>query len=497
MSRQPPSFRSGTSSTTGNLPSSGVVDRLATLGATGYQRLRRPARGPRRGIALIVVFVTVAILSTSIVEYVYNTRINLHLAQNQRDDVKAYFLARSGVNLQRLALVFQTELATTGGFMGQAMSRSNFQLWQYLDLLLPTFSSGRLSADDLGEIDLTQTGATGFGSLQGSISFDRPMPEEGRLNLNSFASQRLDQEVLRRFCMLLMPPQYDELLGSQQDRAIEGRFEVIAAIIDHIDPDSDRVQVDSNCNVEVTGLGDEGARYRNTNVRPKNEPLVTLDEVRVVPGVTDAFMRQFRDNLTVYPVAGQFYVNLQNAQGFSGFLCSHVQGATEEMNPCTLPVINAQISFLALALEGWVKFFDNPFNVIGMWMGGGGAGGMTPDQLSGALANGQMMAFRRQRDFISVLNTFIGNPQMALYFLSYVDPQRAMMFGYATAAGVPVLPPQFAVQFDENEMLRRIATDTPKIFTVRATGVYGGASRTITAVVDQGKDGRLLYWREF
>jgi general secretion pathway protein K len=72
------------------------------------QRLRRKVGDSRRGMALIVVFTTVAILSTSITEYVYNTRVNLRLAQNQRDEVKAYYLARSGVNLQRLAIAYQS-----------------------------------------------------------------------------------------------------------------------------------------------------------------------------------------------------------------------------------------------------------------------------------------------------------------------------------------------------------------------------------------------------
>ncbi len=90
---------------------------------------KRRFRPSERGMALIVVFTTIAILSTSIIEYVYNTRVNLYLAQNQRDEVKAYFLARSGVSLTRLALAYQGELEGQGGFIGNAISRSNFQLW--------------------------------------------------------------------------------------------------------------------------------------------------------------------------------------------------------------------------------------------------------------------------------------------------------------------------------------------------------------------------------
>jgi type II secretory pathway component PulK len=457
------------------------------------QRLRRKVGDSRRGMALIVVFTTVAILSTSITEYVYNTRVNLRLAQNQRDEVKAYYLARSGVNLQRLAIAYQSQLASQPGLVGRAVTRSNFQLWQYLDLLLPTFSSGSLSAQDLGELDLGETGASGFQPITGSIEFQRPEPEEGKTNINAFAGQQLDQAVLQELCSLLRPPQYDELLGSAADRAVESRYEIIAAIIDHVDPDSDVTTIDENCIVRPGGAGNEGSRYDEVDWEPKNEPLVTLDELRQVPGVTGAFMRQFAENLTVYPVAGAFYVNLADAQQFAGFMCGNIVGANESYTPCVDPRVAAQVNFLSLALEGWVKFFENPFNVLSLWLGGG-AGGV---DLSQAVSNGQMMAFRRDRDFFSVLNSFMQNPQLALYFMAFADPQRAMMFGYAVQSGIPLLPPQFGIVFDETRMRARVSVDVPQIFTLRATGVYGGASRTITAVADFNNQGRLIYWREY
>jgi type II secretory pathway component PulK len=447
-------------------------------------------------MALVVVLSTVAILATSITEFVYHTRVNLRMAQNQRDEVKAYYLARSGVHLQRLALAFQNDLANQPGLVGRAVTRSNFQLWQYLDLLLPTFSSGVLSAREFGELDLDGTGATGFAPLQGSIQFERPQPEEGKINLNAFGTRQIDQAMLQEFCMLLRPPQYDALLGSARDRAVRDRFEVIAAIIDHIDPDSDTTTLNENCVIQGGGAGNESSRYRGLTWGPKDEPFVTLDEIRMVPGVTEGFMSQFRHNLTVYPVAGQFFVNLADAQQFAGFLCGNIVGGSAEVSPCINPQVAAQVNFVALALEGWVKFFENPFNVLSLWLGGM-SGGMSADQMSGTVGNGQMMAFRTERDFFGVMNSMMANPQMALYFMAFADPMRSQLFGYSTTGGVPVLPPQFGLVFDEARMRPRISVATPQIFTLQATGIYGGASRTVTAVADMSNAGRLLYWREY
>ncbi len=470
-------------------------NKLAFIALGLFDRLDRPATQNRRGMAIVVVMATIAVLATSIVEFVYNTRVNLYLAQNHRDEVKAYFLARSGINLTRLSLAYQYELENQGGFIGQAIERSNFQLWQYLPLLLPTFSTATLSAGDYGAIDLGDTGASGFGGLYGNIVFHDPDPEEGKLNLNEFASRTIDQTTLQEFCSLLRPPQYDDLFGISAAEAAEERFEVIAAIIDHVDPDSDLTIIDEHCIASVGGVGNETSRYRDVDWEAKNEPFITLDEVRMVPGVTEAFVNQFLQNMTVYPVAGEFYVNLADAQGFAGLLCGHVQGMQEDVaSPCVLPQIAAQVNFLALALEGWNTFFSNPFNVLAMYMG---MGSMDPDMVLGAVANGQMIAFRVTRDFTNLLNYFTEEPELAMQFAMMADPQRALLFGYYGSMGQGFVPPEILVPFDTGAIERRISVRVPRIFTVTASGEYGAASRTITAVADYRDEEKLLYWREF
>ncbi len=72
---------------------------LRTLAKVGMKLDRRlgvkAVRKKReRGMALIVVLSTIAVLSVSIVEFVYNTRGNLYLARTRRDEVEGFFLAR-------------------------------------------------------------------------------------------------------------------------------------------------------------------------------------------------------------------------------------------------------------------------------------------------------------------------------------------------------------------------------------------------------------------
>src|SRR5258707_6227707 len=65
-----------------------------------------------RGVTLIIVVVAIAILTAVATEFAYNSRVDLQLATNQRDEVRAYFLARSGIGLSRLLLRFQKQVDT-------------------------------------------------------------------------------------------------------------------------------------------------------------------------------------------------------------------------------------------------------------------------------------------------------------------------------------------------------------------------------------------------
>ena len=130
------------SSTAAGQPSRpGLRQRLSAL----LDREVVPVRH-KRGAALVVVLLTVAVLTTVVVDFVYSTRVQLHMAANQRDEVRAYFLARSGMDLARLALGFQKQIDTlTGG-------RMNIQIWQYLDQFMGAFNAARSTCPWQGSI---------------------------------------------------------------------------------------------------------------------------------------------------------------------------------------------------------------------------------------------------------------------------------------------------------------------------------------------------------
>lgn len=77
----------------------------------------RTARGGR-GVALIFVLTTIAILTAIAVDFAYNARVNLELAVQSRDALRARSLAMSAMNYSRLVLRFQRQLDQAGGAVG-------------------------------------------------------------------------------------------------------------------------------------------------------------------------------------------------------------------------------------------------------------------------------------------------------------------------------------------------------------------------------------------
>jgi general secretion pathway protein K len=67
-------------------------------------------RRGERGVALLLVLVGIAVLSLVANEVRYNSMVELRLATNQRDELRAHFLARSGVALSRLMLRYQKQI---------------------------------------------------------------------------------------------------------------------------------------------------------------------------------------------------------------------------------------------------------------------------------------------------------------------------------------------------------------------------------------------------
>lgn len=481
----------------------------ARISALVYQRIgkQRHAPGGERGMALMWAMVVFAVLTVTVMDFLNNTRVNYALSVNQADEIKAYFNARSSIELQKLGLLFQNELEKDP-MLGAMVTKSNFQVWEVMNLILPLISTGELDTN-FGRVQLREEDEkefegpyTGFGRM----GFNRPEPEEGKINLNAFASDKLNQDLVQRFCNLLAPPQWESTISISESRALEDRFKVIAAIIDYVDPDDNETIIDGRCKVSRGSAGGESRYYREKDYLPKNQPFTTLEELRLVPGVTDGFMERFRKQLTVYPIADNaLYINQADATALLGFLCSHFKGhdETSSYTPCDNPQTAYEVSRIALTLDGYIRFFQNPLNVLSFYMGGLGGVGTADGRLAAGMGLGQMQAFRRPQQLEMIIRNIMTNPEFEYYFIRQADRQAAETFELDQAiitAEQGILTPynMRPENLDYQRMAANISTSTPKVFTLIAQGTSNAITKRIRTVVDVSESKPVtLYWREY
>ena len=112
-------------------------------------------RSGERGLALLMVMASIAIITVITVELSYDGRVRLVKSAHERDKVAARYLAESGANIYRLILVADQQISgALGGMMPEGMNVQG--LWQMLPavntgLMRMLFTSGG-SVDD-GEIE--------------------------------------------------------------------------------------------------------------------------------------------------------------------------------------------------------------------------------------------------------------------------------------------------------------------------------------------------------
>ncbi|AKF80805.1 type II secretion system protein K (GspK) [Myxococcus fulvus] len=432
-----------------------------------------------RGVALIIAVVSIALLTIIATEFAYNSRVDLQLAANQRDEVRAYYMARSGVALSRLLLRFQKQVDATpipnpasllSGFLGGNVgaqgntpqpSSLNLQLWRMarvdchmLKGLVKSegLENGKEDAPPLDPVDeddgnfrmdgeedpaskemSAQMTRRSFGGFEGCF-LSTISDEEEKLNVHRLmagagdalptALRMLDMLEDKRFEFLWERDDANKVRSNPQD--------VMLAIKDYADDDETGSAINRNdpVNPMPSGFSDEGSPYSRyePSYEPKNARFDSVDELYRVHGVNDQFMSAFRDRLTVYP----------------------------DIN--SRPNINT----------------DDPV-MMGLAIMSV-ADPARPDP--------------RLRDpvFLNELITRIRSARMFSFFGMAVQDFVAVV----ESAGIVVNP---AVK--SNVAGNRLIGDKSQTFTIKSVGEAGSVQKTLTAVVRLDDTlGKLLYWRE-
>ncbi len=305
-------------------------------------RARR--RDDRRGIALLFVISTLMLLSVLVTDITYAARVRFLSAVHTRDEARAQWLANTGVNVYRLVLTANRQLAKSGFAQQLAAFGVNAgdALWQ----MIPFINTGllRMIAGSGGSVDeedlqaAAQDGAVpdeiveksreGTGTRFGNrnfLDFDGDFSasvrgEDCRINVNALAGRAAetlprDTPTGQQIYGLLAGEENEAFL---RDRGLE-RWDLVDNLADWVDADN-------------TGVGGRGG-YEDDSYNPlpshyvaTNARFDTHAERRLVDGWQDEVFDRFADQLTIYG-SGKVNINCADDAVIKGLLKAYATRA--------------------------------------------------------------------------------------------------------------------------------------------------------------------------
>ncbi|MDP8222170.1 MAG: type II secretion system minor pseudopilin GspK [Candidatus Lernaella stagnicola] len=205
-----------------------------------------------RGIALIIVLMVISVLTILVLDLHQSVRINFYIASNLIEGIKASYLARSGIQVAAGALL-------------KDVQENNVDSWH----------------EDWYDF-LAKAGMPGIPIAEGEMVLMEIHDESGRFNLNGLVNKRgsVNQRNLDVFKQLLI--------------AEEIEIEVANAVVDWID--------ENNEALGGGGVEDQAYGYGSNvdDMMSKNSRFESLQEVRLVHGVTDEVWSKLEPLVTIY-----------------------------------------------------------------------------------------------------------------------------------------------------------------------------------------------------
>jgi general secretion pathway protein K len=473
--------------------------KLAALLQRLRARLDSAARsGPRRksrGVAMLIVLTWLALMISVIGEFTYGTSVDAAQAANARDELRAHYLARSSMNLSRLLIKIQQQFvdpvmgqvqkmlsqatsgsngstgagASSGSGSSSAASGLGFSLrvTDYAGSLMGFFSGSKEEVSGLGSlIGIDTTGIKGLGLKSGA--FDAQITsEDGKIDINcgsGVASDKTKQLVVYRLLMgLMFSPRFDRLFSEADTSGnFATRPDVARAIIDWADADEQMFSPEGSSSSEDYRYDAHADHYR-----AHDNSYDSVEEVKMVRGVSDSFMEAFQPYLTVYASDPTCKVNL-------GAISNKESG---DCTPLVMGIIRAAATPDPTKPPTDPTVFDD--NVL--------------YPLASILCD---RASSAGFDSLDTITSLLQNPQSAVL----PDDPRFKIFQSMRPITV-----------DKGGLASLAYVGSPRVYRVVATGESGRVKKKITGIVDTGRAlenpltlnpasekaaGVLQYWRE-
>ncbi|MFW6067511.1 MAG: general secretion pathway protein GspK [Myxococcota bacterium] len=357
-------------------------------------RRRKYARR-ERGVALVVVLGAVAILSIVLADMHENTSTAYAVSTAERDRLQAEYMAKSGLNLTRLLVLTEPQIRQTFAPMYMAMfGRPPPQLpvWTLANVILSPFCDYDQSERALATSGIDVRSIEGLGDTPGTCEI-QALAENSKININDPLS--LDGERARRSIAMQLfsmmgghqsPSPYDPLFENPDgDGQNTTRLDVVAEMIDWWDQDTQHTQFDPGSGEVSFGTSEDDFYQRlDDPYHRKNAPFDSIEELRLVRGVSDDFWATFIEpdpedpearSLTIYG-SGAVNPNEAPPQVLLARVCSFLSGQPLCADPAEaakfIQILNTARSMVP------APFFTRSTDFLDFLEGKGGENGLYP-----------------------------------------------------------------------------------------------------------------------
>jgi len=279
----------------------------------------------RKGAALLTVLVAMMIITLLLFEFQFRAMVERRLAYNDLDQMRAYYLAKSGVNIGLLRLSLYGRAAASPAIRNfpKALNINTYldMIWQ---MPLPPFPPQEASFDKLLKADkdaarelLKQTRVED-GEFSQVIS-----SESSKINLNYLVVPEGIQDQDRPDFVSGEPKGLYQYVGQTLYNLINGFLknsddpyeefgnlrpeEIVYDIMDWVSPGDERL---------LGGFKDAWYERQDPPYKAKKHRFYTIDELKLVKGMNDYLFRKLRPHITVFSYAGKININSARADIF-------------------------------------------------------------------------------------------------------------------------------------------------------------------------------------
>jgi general secretion pathway protein K len=254
-----------------------------------------------KGVALLMAMMTLTLLMWISVELSYDTSVDYVVASNEVNQVKAYYAAKSGVELSLLRInLYKQVMATLGNSLPEEQKKMLDLIWSFPMMWPPQIpDTSKTTEVDKGLIKSAVAESLMDAQYAATIT-----SEGGRIDINDLGSEvKALADGTRAQLLNIFKTEIER--NEEFSRKYSGyNFdELLNNIADYVDADN-----------EGRNGGDESSPYRDVklpegvDVFPPNRSFITVDELHMVAGMNDDFYKLLEPRITVYGVKG-FNVN--------------------------------------------------------------------------------------------------------------------------------------------------------------------------------------------